>query len=917
MCIYFGRWWETEMPKCIAKHCSYYSGCKWGSGVKMHSLPRDEDKIQLWLQNAGYTDTEIPPLKHYIVQDQRSDRFRMCSRHFLPEYYELRRQTMYLKEDAVPTVFEDDSAERPARKRRRKKTNTTKASTASRLASPSCGFICIKYQNTTEVSTQTDEIKTEDVVEERVVKIKEEPPEEVVEAYNGSSQEDYSHGEVEDLSIPVQQLTFVKNEDVVEERVVQIKKEPPEEVVEANVSSREDYPYGEAEDPSIPVQQPTLVKTEDVVEERIVKIKKEPPEEIVEACIHTSQLDHSYCGTVDPSILVQQSAQVKENQEGRRAILLSPIVPTTSLHQSLAVNVKMENDLQPDDLLDSALIMGILDHESCHHPEGADASMDLTDPHAGNLFPNGNENGELPAIEKNIKEPKFIVCESAIDKLLMSQRCPEGTCFNKIMHFKKTVIGTQLIVHSTCEDGHYCELWESQPKIEDYAAGNYLLGAEILFSAMPSCIVKGCKHHTSTKTSNPLFTMHVFPREFRRIKLWLQQMNQDFGDIDAFATKILEAANTGKYRICSAHFEPGCYTAIGRRLLLKPDSMPTIFPGMCPQPTDWRLFPLPPVDPHFGPQPIGPPIPHDSLDQLKSGFLKKDAVTQTNEERHPSINTSLMEKCNLREEIFDANGRLVGVFSPDTKQRDLKTRPGLWTYDWSTKTLDEPSTPQRTMENKEALSSLEKVLTSLLQHMAETPHSRPQKQRTSRLLNRFADLISILTGEEWTVVKKNAHISKFYKMIREVPIKCGDVAMFFSMDEWEYIEEHEEQYKPVMLENYKDAKDTVTDTATDSPEDNPEDKPEEKPIVDELLRAAATNSPAGEEVPAPVQRNSDCAADAPAAPAVVIKKEEEELVPCTKQPTGRICVPNFAYFLVVEIFLQLTKVDATSLENQS
>ncbi|KAE8584981.1 hypothetical protein XENTR_v10021182 [Xenopus tropicalis] len=96
---------------------------------------------------------------------------------------------------------------------------------------------------------------------------------------------------------------------------------------------------------------------------------------------------------------------------------------------------------------------------------------------------------------------------------------------------------------------------------------------------MTKCIVKGCRN-TSRKNKRDLgVTLHGFPCSIERIKLWLQQIGQDFGNLDSYAQKILDTRKRNIFRICSAHFEPENYICQGMKLVLRADAVPTIFPA--------------------------------------------------------------------------------------------------------------------------------------------------------------------------------------------------------------------------------------------------------------------------------------------------------------------------------------------------
>ncbi|XP_073467787.1 uncharacterized protein [Aquarana catesbeiana] len=97
---------------------------------------------------------------------------------------------------------------------------------------------------------------------------------------------------------------------------------------------------------------------------------------------------------------------------------------------------------------------------------------------------------------------------------------------------------------------------------------------------------------------------------------------------------------------------------------------------------------------------------------------------------------------------------------------------------------------------------------------------------TEKILNLTLEIIYLLTGERFPLVKSGDHMTitvppcdslkperhnmekilevtkKMMELLAgEVPIRCQDVTVYFSMEEWEYLEGHKDLYKDVMMDN--------------------------------------------------------------------------------------------------------------------
>ncbi|XP_077118344.1 uncharacterized protein LOC143774540 isoform X3 [Ranitomeya variabilis] len=276
---------------------------------------------------------------------------------------------------------------------------------------------------------------------------------------------------------------------------------------------------------------------------------------------------------------------------------------------------------------------------------------------------------------------------------------------------------------------------------------------------MPSCLVNQCNSNTGRKGQSEQIILHPFPKNISRITVWLQQTGQIFKDLNALAQKILDGNKQNKYRLCSLHFTPESYiiNVNHRGKSLSCHAVPSIFPNVKE----------------------GENVIEENLKKkyVRRENIQIDAENQSLQHSLIELPTTItIQRIKVEEDLLQvyptsfSNGRL---YAEEEMFQDVEiTKIGFCNTE--TQTDDTLSNFPLVFKEKQAVGS----------DVLDKPPSSDAAAALSMGL----------------MSKLKLHMDS---LLREVPVRFDDVAVYFSAEEWESLGMVEKlMYMDVMLENY-------------------------------------------------------------------------------------------------------------------
>lgn len=99
----------------------------------------------------------------------------------------------------------------------------------------------------------------------------------------------------------------------------------------------------------------------------------------------------------------------------------------------------------------------------------------------------------------------------------------------------------------------------------------------------------------------------------------------------------------------------------------------------------------------------------------------------------------------------------------------------------------------------------------MLDHIASSVKNMANSKEkiSEKILNHALEIIYLLTGEKYVLVKKKSPHCCIHPQSGTVPVKCEDIAVYFSMEEWDYVKGHKQQYQNIITETEPDKMDST------------------------------------------------------------------------------------------------------------
>ncbi|XP_073451452.1 uncharacterized protein [Aquarana catesbeiana] len=473
------------MPSCFVPGCSSSWRTK---DTALYSFPKEEARLRLWLQNMNIRQND---LEYHVtrIRQMGSKTFRVCSKHFTENYYVMGGQGLSLRFDAIPTLkmppaLEPQIAEHYEHNYGKRQKLITDPSEGEVRSDESSSFLGISQTssglNGLLLSTDSPEGEaTSSVVpsSEPIYQTDPASPEMLADEIEVSTSDFFR----ESLT------TFSKKRK---------KKGSPKKLKTTIGASTEYFPRQKhkaiqidklfmKKNKNVQVSIPTL-KNSIGIQCDLVSL---PPLTPLARAISFFEpkkwsqsgepllLQSSLCeadGSEQPSTppvtyLTEQA--IAEDSLNRRSTDLSTI--------RFWGDSKIEDNAKPKNALQDESYRPCVKEEEEENLQEMkeDFLIDPNDPDASFIHI------EDQADKKFATERKFIVFESCLNELLLSNKCKfNENCQGRLIKIKKYLVGSALVVKGYCSERHKFHLWSSQPFVGKMPAGNLLISGSILCS---------------------------------------------------------------------------------------------------------------------------------------------------------------------------------------------------------------------------------------------------------------------------------------------------------------------------------------------------------------------------------------------------------------------------------------------------